>query len=244
MSQSHRLCVCVPPWTKGFSTTFAPQAGGRSAIASLLPTKTLAIGSETRPDQSGVPAFNTMTPLVHPAAVSLFPWFFMLPPPNRFSHRRFAADLPLCRRALLLTTICSNIYNCADFPPYRLSHSFPREIALTENPSSKCVLLSRPTRVLSVNPFTGALFFAWESKQPNAPPITGTSQESTDPTLNQLPHWPPGQKTVLEEYIGNQTLRIDLFTPSNHVHVSCFCHFHAAITLSTELKVGHASFSA
>ena len=30
-------------------------------------------------------------------------------------------------------------------------------IALTENPSSKCVLLSRPTRVLSVNPFTGAL---------------------------------------------------------------------------------------
>ena len=52
------------------------QAGGRSAIASLLPTKTLAIGSETRPDQSGVPAFNTMTPLVHPAAVSLVPWFF------------------------------------------------------------------------------------------------------------------------------------------------------------------------
>ena len=150
------VCVC-PTLDKGFSTTFSPQAGGRSAIASLLPTKTLAIGSETRPDQSGVPAFNTMTPLVHPAAVSLFPWFFMLPPPNRFSHRRFAADLPLCRRALLLTTICSNIYNCADFPPYRLSHSFPREIALTENPSSKCVLLSRPTRVLSVNPFTGAL---------------------------------------------------------------------------------------
>ena len=34
------------PWT----------AGGRSTIASLLPTKTLATGGDTRPDQSGVPA--------------------------------------------------------------------------------------------------------------------------------------------------------------------------------------------
>jgi len=30
--------------------------GGSSTIASLLPTKTLAIGGDTRPDQSGVPA--------------------------------------------------------------------------------------------------------------------------------------------------------------------------------------------
>ena len=32
------------------------EAGGSSTIASLLPTKTLAIGGDTRPDQSGVPA--------------------------------------------------------------------------------------------------------------------------------------------------------------------------------------------
>ena len=31
-------------------------AGGSSTIASLLPTKALAIGGDTRPDQSGVPA--------------------------------------------------------------------------------------------------------------------------------------------------------------------------------------------
>ena len=42
-------------------------AGGRSAIASLLLTKTLAIGGVTRPDQSGVPASNTLTPMVHPS---------------------------------------------------------------------------------------------------------------------------------------------------------------------------------
>ena len=65
------VCVC-PTLDKEFSTTISPQAGGRSAIASLLPTKTLAIGSETRPDPSGVPAFNTLTPLVHPAAVRCF----------------------------------------------------------------------------------------------------------------------------------------------------------------------------
>ena len=56
-----RVCVCVcvchplylrvPPLT---SVTKILNAGGRSASASLLPTKTLAIGSETRPDQSGV----------------------------------------------------------------------------------------------------------------------------------------------------------------------------------------------
>ena len=32
------------------------QAGGSSTTASPLPTKTLAIGADTRPDQSGVPA--------------------------------------------------------------------------------------------------------------------------------------------------------------------------------------------
>ena len=35
---------------------FSKNAGGSSTIASLLPTKTLAIGGDTRPDQSGVPA--------------------------------------------------------------------------------------------------------------------------------------------------------------------------------------------
>ena len=37
-------------------------AGGSSTIASLLPTKTLAIGGDTRPDQSGVPAIFRSVP--------------------------------------------------------------------------------------------------------------------------------------------------------------------------------------
>ena len=51
-------CVCVTHLHRcktSMSYLFF-HAGGSSTIASLLPTKTLAIGGDTRPDQSGVPA--------------------------------------------------------------------------------------------------------------------------------------------------------------------------------------------
>ena len=56
-----RVCVCVTLEVTGFllecTACFLLRltAGGRSTIASLLPT-TLATGGDTRPDQSGVPA--------------------------------------------------------------------------------------------------------------------------------------------------------------------------------------------
>ena len=52
------VCVCVTHLHRcktSMSYLFF-HAGGSSTIASLLPTKTLAIGGDTRPDQSGVPA--------------------------------------------------------------------------------------------------------------------------------------------------------------------------------------------
>ena len=45
---------------------------------------------------------------------------------------------------------------------------------------SECVSLSRPTRVLSVIPVTGARFFTSESNQPNMPPLTGFPLEVID----------------------------------------------------------------
>ena len=45
---------------------------------------------------------------------------------------------------------------------------------------SECVSLSRPTRVLSVIPVTGAPFFTWESNHPKAPPLIGPSLAVTD----------------------------------------------------------------
>ena len=47
------ICMDVKPLLFLFSLFLA---GGSSTIASLLPAKTLAIGGDTRPDQSGVPA--------------------------------------------------------------------------------------------------------------------------------------------------------------------------------------------
>ena len=47
------ICMDVKPLLFLFSLFLA---GGSSTIASLLPTKTLAIGGDTRPGQSGVPA--------------------------------------------------------------------------------------------------------------------------------------------------------------------------------------------
>ena len=45
---------------------------------------------------------------------------------------------------------------------------------------SECVSLSRPTRVLSVIPVTGAAALTWESNNHKAPPLIGLSQEVTD----------------------------------------------------------------
>ena len=47
------ICIDVKPLLFLFSLFLA---GGSSTIASLLPTKTLAIGGDTRSGQSGVPA--------------------------------------------------------------------------------------------------------------------------------------------------------------------------------------------
>ena len=76
------ICVCVcPTLDKGSHPTTFTQAGdGDTCIAS--PSTKLAIHGEDISSGRGtdVPAFNTMTPLVHPAAV---PWF------HGFSSRYF-----------------------------------------------------------------------------------------------------------------------------------------------------------
>ena len=50
-----------------------PNAGGRSVMVSLLPTKTLTIDGDTRFGQSGVPAL-----LWSPVAQGLIPMYFIL----------------------------------------------------------------------------------------------------------------------------------------------------------------------
>ena len=70
------VCVCVPPWTKGFPPPFLHKQGATAPFISLWPTKLLMIGEDMNLGrQVHVPAFNTLTPMVHPAAVRWFHGF-------------------------------------------------------------------------------------------------------------------------------------------------------------------------
>ena len=78
------------------------------------------------------------------------------------------------------------------------------EIELTEYKLSKCVPLSRPTRVLSVIPVTGAPILHGKATTPTHHHSLDFHRKAPTPSPNQLTYRPPGQKTVLDEYIGFQ----------------------------------------
>ena len=152
-------------------------------------------------------------------------WSFMFPP---HKHSSPAAVQPVRVSATCECQHCSTIQFKLTFPPCCSIALLPNEtIALTENPSSKCVLLSRPTRVLSVIPFTGALFLHGKATTPTLHRSLEHHRKAPTPSQNQPPHRPPGQKTVLEESFRFRTsdLRFQLsvfFMFSNHVRVSLF----------------------
>ena len=78
------VCVCHTLDKGSHPTTFTQAGDGDTCIAS--PSTKLAIHGEDISSGRGtdVPAFNTMTPLVHPAAVRCFHGPSCYHPPNRF----------------------------------------------------------------------------------------------------------------------------------------------------------------
>ena len=83
--------------------------------------------------------------------------------------------------------------------------SFSAErLSFNGKPVSKCVPLSRPTRVLSVIPVTGAPILHGKATTPTHHHSLDSHRKAPTPSPNQLTYRPPGQKTVLEEYIGFQ----------------------------------------
>ena len=87
-----RRPVCVHPWTKGFGRpihmSLVPpplHKQGHTASMTYRVQRSCGHGWEGKADHLPVPAFNTLTPMVHPAAVCWFPWFFMPPPPKQVS---------------------------------------------------------------------------------------------------------------------------------------------------------------
>ena len=69
---------------------------------------------------------------------------------------------------------------------------------------SKCVPLSRPTRVLSVIPVTGAPILHGKATTPTHYHSLDSRRKAPTPSPNQQTYRPPGQKTVLEACIGFQ----------------------------------------
>ena len=81
------LCVS-PPVPKGPTLRFLPlpfHKQGHTASMTYRVQRSCGHGWEGKADHLPVPAFNTLTPMVHPAAVCWFPWFFMPPPPKQVS---------------------------------------------------------------------------------------------------------------------------------------------------------------
>ena len=179
----------------------------------------------------------------HPTLPRFDSWFFMLPPPNlglQLSSSPAALQLePLQEKQFVQTSTISWTFRHAVPPP-----SFPAEsLSFNGKPVSKCVPLSRPTRVLSVIPVTGAPILHGKATTPTHHHSLDFHRKAPTPSPNQLTYRPPGQKTGLDEYIGFQLsafrFRTRHFISSNHVRVSTFYHIDAVILSSTELKDGH-----
>ena len=147
-----------------------------------------------------------LTTLSH--LLCLIPWFFTILPPNALVPSSCAAGLiaQLCSRVfrVRLETMFNHTVS-ADFSTLRFFAILPiREFELTEYKLSKCVPLSRPTRVLSVIPVTGAPILHGKATTPTHHRSLDSHRKAPTPSQNQPPHRPPGQKTVLEEYFRFQ----------------------------------------
>ena len=133
-----RRPVCVPPWTKGLTPPLSHRQGGSDPFSSHCLTKTLLIGCDIRRGRSpNVPAeFSTRC---HPTLQLFDSWSFMFPP---HKHSSPATVQPVRVSATCECQHCSTIQFKLTFPPCCSIAFLPNEtIALTENPSSKCVWL-------------------------------------------------------------------------------------------------------
>ena len=128
--------LCVPPWTKGLTPPLSHRQGGSDPFSSHCLTKTLLIGCDIRRGRSpNVPAeFSTRC---HPTLPLFDSWSFMFPP---HKHSSPAAEQPVRFSAACECQHCSTILFQLTFPPCCSIAFLPNvAIALTENPSSKCV---------------------------------------------------------------------------------------------------------
>ena len=239
-SQGECVCVC-PPLDKGFSTFH--RQGGKASGDEPCPMKLSRWRGSTKGRFGVYLPHNFCTSCLPHSSACCFMVLHVFHPTNRFlsaADRRLAQ---LCSRVfrVRLETMFNHTVS-ADFSTLRFFAILPiGEIELTEYKLSKCVPLSRPTRVLSVIPVTGALMLHGKASTTTHHHSPDSHRKALTPSQNQLTYRPPGQKTVLEEYIGFQPSDFGsvMFTSPSHVCVSMFCHIDAVTLSSAELKFGH-----
>ena len=201
------VCMYVcPPLDKGFPSTTPIRQGGQACHIQPGPTKLGCDRGSTKGRFGVYLPRNFCTSCPPYSSTFCFMVLHVFHPTNRFlsaADRRLAQ---LCSRVfrVRLETMFNHTVP-ADFSTLRFFAILPiGEIELTEYKLSKCVPLSRPTRVLSVIPVTGAPILHGKATTPTHHRSLDSHRKAPTPSQNQLPHRPPGQKTVLEKYFGFQ----------------------------------------
>ena len=108
---------------------------------------------------------------------------------------------------------------------------------------SECVSLSRPTRVLSVIPVTGAPFFASEFNHPNVPLFTGPSPEVTAPPIESTDALAAGPKNGITSTAAGPWTKhpgdVDALVQSLAAGLTGAVHWGGA--RKTKRKLGHSA---
>ena len=210
MGPKRQVCVCVcPTLDKGSYPTTLPilhRQGGNARLTDIAQRRRCQLVVKQCGTPHCVPA-EVFSTSCHPTFPRFDSWFFMILPQN-LPFAAFVLQLGRADRSFsrLDQQLVETPTSLSDFSPCRSIAFFPIEtIALTENPSSKCVLLSRPTRVLSVIPVTGAPFLHGKATTPTHHRSLELHRKAPTPSQNQPPHRPPGQKTVLEKSLRFRT---------------------------------------
>ena len=177
------MCVCVQPWTKGLTPPLLHRQGGNARLTDIAQRRRCQFVVK----QCGTP--HCVPAEFSPCCDSTFhvfgSWFFMILPQN-LPSAAFVLQLGQLGRAdrslsRLDQQLVETPTSLSDSSPCRSIAFLPIEtIALTEKPKFEVCPAQPSHSGAECDPLHRGAVLAWESNHPNAPPITGTSQEGTD----------------------------------------------------------------
>ena len=100
--------------------------------------------------------------------------------PKTSSPQPLSAAFEFAAAVMRLKQLCSNTFKCLDLSPCCSTTFLPNVITESLNTSVRVCLAQPSHSGAECDPRHRGAVFAWESNHPNAPPLTGLSQEGTD----------------------------------------------------------------